>query len=81
MEALTNLVQALYAHPVLQDVLAAVQVGKLTDLQAITSNPTTATAAGTVVLMLACWLGQVTTGYWSWVDRVWVRVCVPEQRL
>jgi steroid 5-alpha reductase family enzyme len=37
---------------------------------AVFTNPATATAALTALIAAGCWIGQVSTGYWSWVDRI-----------
>lgn len=36
-----------------------------------TGGPLAATAALAAVAALGCWLAAMTTGYWSWVDRLW----------
>jgi hypothetical protein len=53
---------------------AFVQALSVTQLTTVSAwgNPATASAALTVGIIAFCWIGQVTTGYWSFVDRIWV---------
>ena len=62
----------LAARPEFGKFVSALQLGQLTSTAAVASNPATATAALTVGIAAFCWIGQVTTGYWSFVDRIWV---------
>jgi steroid 5-alpha reductase family enzyme len=40
-------------------------------LQTSIANPLTATTTLLLVGILFCWVNNITTGYWSWVDRCW----------
>jgi steroid 5-alpha reductase family enzyme len=63
-------VNTLLADPTLAELQKQVLAVPLTPA-GVTSNAAAATAALTAAFAAACWVGQVTTGYWSWVDRLW----------
>lgn len=40
-------------------------------VDAFLSGPTAMTTFILAAAIIGCWLGNITTGYWSWVDRCW----------